>query len=278
MAHRDPRGRGSVGAGIVLELGARADASFTPGPRSQVRVESGDPGPWPISLEVASRLAPDRPGTLTVRLSHELPVGQGFGMSAAGALATALAVGSLAGRPRSQSIAVAHLADLFGGGGLGGVAAILGGGLEIRTRPGVPPLGRVMHRPFRPPLLVGVVGAPIPSPSILRDPTALRRIVDASKGWDRLTRSPTLKRFLGVSERFTDRVGLSTPLVERAVSALRDRDAWACQAMFGQSFFARPRSTEAREQCIDWLARHGVRAVEVRAARFGARLQRPSVG
>jgi len=155
VTHRDPRGRGSVGAGIVLELGAWAEARFSPGPRSRIRVVADGRGPWPISEDVARRMTPEEPGTLTVRLTHELPVGQGFGMSAAGALATALAVGALSARPTAHAVEVAHLADLFGGGGLGGVAAILGGGLEVRTRAGVPPLGRVIHRPFRPALLLG---------------------------------------------------------------------------------------------------------------------------
>ena len=95
----DPRGRGSVGAGVVLELGAWAEACFTPGPARRVRLTGDGPGPWPISEDVARRLASRLSGTVTVRLAHELPVGQGFGMSAAGALATALAVGTLAGVP-----------------------------------------------------------------------------------------------------------------------------------------------------------------------------------
>ncbi|MGP8108484.1 MAG: hypothetical protein ACLQL8_05230 [Thermoplasmata archaeon] len=271
---RDPRGRGSVGAGIVLELGAWAEARFSPGPRSRIRVVGEGRRPWPISEDVARRMAPQGPGTLTVRLAHELPVGQGFGMSAAGALATALAVGALSGRPRAHAVRVAHLADLFGGGGLGGVAAILGGGLEVRTRAGVPPRGHVVHRPFRPALLVGVVGRPIPSPSVLRDPAALRRITRAASGWEELARHLSPERLFRLSERFTDLAGLASPAVARTVTALRDRDASACQAMFGQSFFALPRSPEARAACLEWLHREGLRAVEMHASATGARLGR----
>jgi len=272
MTRRDPRGRGSVGAGIVLELGAFAEARFVPGRRTALRVLGDGPGPWPISEDVARRLAPRRPGRLTVRLMHELPVGQGFGMSAAGALATALAVQALAGGSRSRAVEVAHLADLFGGGGLGGVAAILGGGLEVRTRAGVPPLGRVAHRVFEPRLFVGVVGGPIPSPSVLGDPRALRRIAAASHGWER-TMDGDPEVFLGLSERFTDRAGLASPAVRSVVRALRRRGAWAAQAMFGESFFAVPRSDSARVNSLEWLRAEGIRAVEIHAARTGARIQ-----
>ena len=270
-AHRDPRARGSVGAGVILELGAWAEARFLPGPRSHVRVVGNGGGPWPISLDVARRLAPPTPGTLTVNVTHELPVGQGFGMSAAGALATGLAVGALSGRPRARSISVAHLADFFGGGGLGGVPAILGGGLEIRLRPGIPPFGEVLHRAFSRDLLIGVVGPPIPSPSVLGDRTSLERITVASQGWETLGRSPSVERFFRLSERFTDRAGLASPAVERAVTELRRRGAWASQAMFGESFFALPRSSQARSDCLEWLERREIRAVEVRASPRGAR-------
>lgn len=273
-AYRDPRARGSVGAGVVLELGAWAEVRFSPGARSRVRVEAGDPGSWPISEDVARRLAPRTPGTLTVRLSHDLPVGQGFGMSAAGALATALAVGFVSGRPRARAIEVAHLAELFGGGGLGGVAAILGGGLEVRTRPGIPPFGKVAHFEFPPALIVGVVGRPIPSPSMLRDPRALRAIAEAARGFERFALRPSASAFLRLSERFTDRVGLASSDVTRVVSELRRRGASACQAMFGESFFAVPRSDSVRAACLAWLEREGFRAVEIRAARAGAHLVR----
>jgi len=273
VTSRDPRGRGSVGAGVVLELGVWAEATHVPGARSSLRVVGEGPGPWSISEEVARRMSHGLSGRVTVRLMHQLPVGQGFGTSAAGALATALAVGRLAGRPRADAIEVAHLADLFGGGGLGGVSAILGGGLEVRERPGIPPAGRVLHRPFRSALLVGVVGRPIPSPSVLGNPTALRRIVRASRGWEGLVGDPSQDRFFRLSERFTDRAGLSSSAVARAVRALRRRGAWAAQAMFGESFFASPRSLLAREKCLEWLRAEGIPTVEIRAAAGGARLQ-----
>ena len=275
---RDPRGRGSVGAGVVLELGVVAEATLSPGPELRVRVAADGTTPLPISEEVARRMARGLRGTVSVHLRHELPIGQGFGMSAAGSLATALAVGELSHRPRAARVQTAHLSDLFGGGGLGGVAAILGGGLEVRTRAGVPPWGRVEHRAFGPALLVGVVGRPIPSPSVLGSPESLRRILEASEGWERLGRSPTPSEFFRHCERFTDRAGLATPAIERAVSFLRRRDAWACQAMFGQSFFALPRSAIARSRCLEWLRAEGVRAVEIRAASSGAHLLAPRAG
>jgi pantoate kinase len=270
---RDPRGRGSVGAGIVLGLGVFADARFRPGGPTRVRVTSDLAQPLPISAEVARRLAAGRPGTLSVRLAHQLPVGQGFGTSAAGATATALAVARALGRPRRRAQEVAHLADLFGEGGLGGVAAILdGGGIETRRRPGIPPWGETIHRAWREPVLIGIVGGPLPSPEILRSPVWRRRIERAAPPTLRRLGSEDAEGFFAASEAFTDRLGLASPGLLRVIRGLRRRGVACAQAMFGRAFFARSPDGPRRDSAIRWLLEARVRAVEVRPARQGASL------
>jgi pantoate kinase len=271
---RDPRARGSLGAGIVLELGVHATATYRPsGPRT-LRVVSDIDRRLPISEDVARRLFLPRNGTLIVELRHELPIGQGFGLSAAGAAATGLAVGRLFGVSRTDALVTAHLADLFGAGGLGGVASISGGGgLELRRRPGVPPWGRVDHRPLPGGVILGVVGGPIPSPTVLRSPRALARIERAADGLDALFADPSVPRFFAESERFTDRVGLAPPAVRTVLRALRRRGVRTAQAMFGRTFFARPRGPAARTAALRWLRAAEIPAVELRAARDGARVR-----
>ncbi len=270
---RDPRARGSKGAGIVLELGVLATAEFQPGPQHRIQVTSDLRLPIPITEDVARRLRPQRAGTLRVHLTHQLPVGQGFGMSAAGATATALAVGALSDRSRSERIEVAHLADLFGRGGLGGVASIEGGGgLEFRTRGGIPPWGRTVHRPLTGTVVVGIVGGTLPSPKLLRSRRFLTRVTTASDGLDELLRRPGESRFFDLSERFTDRLGLAPPTLNRVLRGLRRRGAWAAQAMFGRSFFARPTNAARRREVLDWLETAGIRAVELAPAARGARV------
>ena len=275
MSHaRDPRGRGSVGAGLVLELGVRATATFHPGGPRRLRVSSELDEPLTISYEVAHRLLGDRRGRLHVTLSHQLPVGQGFGTSAAGAVATALAVAQVLGRPRRRAIEVAHLADLFGGGGLGGVAAILGGGLEVRLRPGIPPFGEITHRTFGGTIWVGVVGGPIPSPQVLGDARVLARIDAAARACLPEDRDLRPSTFFALSERFTDRTRIASPRLRDVLRGLRRRGAWAFQAMFGQSFVARPRSVASAREIAGWLVRSEARAVEIGSSRQGARVLR----
>ncbi|EQD31594.1 pantothenate kinase [mine drainage metagenome] len=268
---RDPRARGSRGAGVVLELGVVAAVAWRPGAARRLRILDGGREEFPISTDVARRLVGNRRGSLTVRLHHELPIGQGFGMSAAGAAATALAVSAALGRPRVRAIEIAHLGDLFGGGGLGGVAAILGGGLEFRRTPGIPPFGNSLRMPWSPSVFVGVVGHPLPSPPRLRNARFLQRARTSARGLDALLEHPDPVRFFLASERFTDQMGVASVRLRRILRELRADGAWAFQAMFGESFLAAPRSLVARERVIRSLRARGIRAVEVRVPTLGAR-------
>jgi pantoate kinase len=196
-------------------------------------------------------------------------------MSAAGAAATALAVAGLSAKSRSEAMEVAHLSDLFGGGGLGGVAAIAGGGgLEFRIEGGMPPRGHILHRPLVGAVLVGVVGGALPSPALLRDPRFLERVAEASEGLEGVLARPGPRRFFELSEQFTDRMALAPSPLLRVLRALRQRGAWAAQAMFGQSFFARPRDAPHRREVLQWLERAGIPVVELSASRTGARAAR----
>jgi pantoate kinase len=272
LGARDPRGRGSIGAGLVLDLGVTAEARWSPGGRTSISVRSPDLAPLPISEEVARRLGAALGGRLEVRLSHQLPIGQGFGSSAAGALATGLAVARVADLPRAHAIEVAHLAELFGGGGLGGVASILGGGLEQRTAPGIPPFGRIVHRPVRGDLFIGALGRAIPSPELLSDPRTLGRIRRAAdEAVPRRLRAPTLGEFLDGSERFTDALQLGGPSLQRTIHELRGTGARVAQAMFGRSFFAVAPTPRDRGSLIRVLERRGLRSLEIPIAGSGAR-------
>ncbi len=272
---QDPRARGSVGAGIVLSLGATATARYRPGGARRVVVTGETPGELPISTDVADRLLARRRGELSVSIVHDLPIGQGLGMSAAGALATALAVAQLVGVPRERAIEVAHLADLFGGGGLGGVAAILGGGLEVRSVPGIPPWGSVRHRAFKGPIFVVIAGPPIPTREALADPGFLARAEASAHGpLVALRRRADPERFFTAAEAFTDAIGLARPELLRAIAELRGARAWVAQAMFGNCLFALPESPGGRDRLIELLEARRWPAIELAASPWGPGLRR----
>jgi pantoate kinase len=269
---RDPRARGSVGAGLVLEAGVVAAVHWNPGGPRRFQLSGNGSATFPISREVVNRLWSVREGSLSVRLHHDLPIGQGFGMSAAGALATALGVAAVLSVPRSRAIQIAHLADLYGGGGLGGVAAILGGGLEVRRRPGVPPYGTVVHRLLSKSIFVGVMGDPLPSPRLLRSDRFLSRLRSAAApSLDRVLRNPRWSVFWEESERFTDRLRIFPPPLGRLIHALRNSGCPCAQAMFGRAFFAAPNNEATRRSLLRVTRQRSVEVRSIPLARFGAR-------
>jgi pantoate kinase len=218
----------------------------------------------PISLDAAVRTKGERRGRLSIRLMHELPVGQGFGMSAAGALATARAAAAAIGSGTRPPSEIAHLADLSGHGGLGGVAAIGGGGLEIRQRAGVPPWGKVRRIRFPYRVFVATVGRPMPSSALLGDSEFLARVeAAAAEGLATLRKRSTADTFLEAAETFTDRLELGPASLTRRIPVLRRSGARVAQAMFGRALFAVPPDARTRDRLLRALVRERLSAVEV---------------
>ena len=77
-----------------------------------------------------------------IAVRNKLPSSQGFGMSAAGAIAAAAAFQRALGLPHEESLrrslAIAHLVERGNSTGLGDVTALAAGGVERRLIPGSP--------------------------------------------------------------------------------------------------------------------------------------------
>ena len=75
-----------------------------------------------------------------VLMTCELPLSQGFGMSAAGLLACALALGEIHGvEDIGPLVRLAHRIERQHSAGLGDVLGLWAGGVALRTNPGAPP-------------------------------------------------------------------------------------------------------------------------------------------
>lgn len=257
----DPLARGSVGAGVVLDLGARARAQVWPAPPGQARIELLERS-RPVRLPITERALSLLPGVsgqiVRVDLVHELPVAQGLSMSAAGAVASALATGTALGLPPTEAFAAAHRAELELHGGLGGVAAIMdGGGVEVRRSPGLPPHGKVERTPLRIGFFLGTTGAPLPSPPLLSDPAFLHRVASAAEHWIGSLGPPPVdwRTVLEVFERFTDELGLAPPVLRSVIQDLRAQRCRAAQAMLGNTLIVWAPDEEAEADLLSLLRR-----------------------
>ncbi|MEA3203901.1 MAG: pantoate kinase [Thermoplasmata archaeon] len=230
--------KGSRGAGWSLARGARASA--TNGAATQVRVQ-GQSAPAPVTRDALRRLLPGR--HLHVDLRLDLPVGQGFGMSAAGTLAACLAAAALADLDPEEALRATHEAEVTAGTGLGDAVGSWFGSGELRSRPGCPPDGWAMR--IEPPadteFLLCVAGPGIPTPAIIRDAAWKQRTrALADPAVDRILaagRPEAWGRILAESTAFTLALGLLPEALRQAGAALPEDVAWG-QCMLGTSLWA----------------------------------------
>ena len=136
--------QGSRGAGISLDRGVIIEVQGQPGNGKITTIEGDAPGSelHHLVLDELKHLEPlFGENDWTLRHEGELPASQGFGLSAAGAIACALALQRALGvdeqLARSQAIHVAHRVERRLSGGLGDVAALHAGGIELRLNQGV---------------------------------------------------------------------------------------------------------------------------------------------
>jgi len=237
--HRNILRKGSRGAGLCLSRGVRSEVEATPARRPGVEVHTVPRVPAPLVVELAVRaLLGNRRYHVRVDSRIELPVGQGFGMSAAGALSAALATASCLRKRRAEAYYAAHSAEILSMGGLGDVAALSRGGVTMRTRAGVPPFGRVERIPGEGEVVLCCVGRPLRTKTVLQDPALVARLSrEGAAALESLQRRPTLRRLMAISREFAERSGLLTKPVEVALQ-VADRFGAASVAMLGHSVFA----------------------------------------
>lgn len=235
----DPLSTGSRGAGICISLGAttevhveRADA-----PSLSVNI-NGVERDAPVTQRAVELIAEDEPLSISVTTSLDLPEGQGFGMSAAGALSTGIALCDVLEFDRQKAFEAAHLAEVGLGGGLGDVSALRIGGVAVRDRAGLPPVGNVTRIEGVPDITLAVVGRPLSTASVLRDADAVSRInAHGARRVDDLLENPSVGHMMLLSQSFA----VDTRLVSREVLAAIDAvkpPGIASMSMLGNSVFA----------------------------------------
>lgn len=158
--------KGSRGAGWSIDKGAWAEVQETD---ETVFLVNGHPDDAPVTKYALDLLCPGRPLAVDIRL--DLPVGQGFGMSASGTLAACLAAANLHGIEPEKALEAAHQAEVWSGTGLGDAVASWFGGGELRLKPGCPPHGWAMQIavPQGTQFLYCVLGDAIPTSQIILD-------------------------------------------------------------------------------------------------------------
>ena len=221
---------GSEGVGIRLSLGSVVHVDERTDDRICVTMD-GRSSDARVTVRTAELLAGGRGFDITVE--NQLPVSQGFGMSAAGAIATGLCICRIIGKKECEAYRAAHTADIREMGGMGDVSALAAKGpISIRLKAGLPPDGDVTSESCKRKLTLIVADGRMETKNVLSNEEAIGRISSAG---DIAMRSYLFdRRLFRASRYFSVSAGLESEEVRRMLSDLGGN---AAMCMLGNSIF-----------------------------------------
>jgi len=191
---------------------------------------------------VAETLLEHVSGEYNVVVKHkvEIPIGAGFGSSAAGALGTALALSKALGLnfTYNQLGKIAHVSEIMSRTGLGTVGPLLFGGCGLTIQPGAPGYAILDRIPVSPDhrLVVGTF-RPYPTRELLS--SQQKREIINEKGQKTLTRildNPSLENFMAECKKFALETGFATERTQKLMEYSEKAGAiGAAQNMLGEA-------------------------------------------
>lgn len=226
---------GSRGVGIKLSKGT----SVTLEERSDGRIRTvmdGEESECAITRMAIRSIDPDSGYDVTIE--NGLPVGQGFGMSASGAIAAALCACEFTGKDHQNAFTAAHVAEIKGGGGLGDVSGIMGHShVPVRAVAGLPPFGKVINSGLKMDVTAAILGGPLNTGDTLADEEVAKKLQElGSASVNAFIEDPTEQNLFSLSKKFSASLGLETPAMTEALKKLREKgNAGMC--MLGHSIF-----------------------------------------
>jgi pantoate kinase len=237
-----PEATGSRGAGVCVSLGARVTVDVSPSDVTNIVPMEGSRLSPVMAAALGEYLERSTDAvSIRVGLDLELPVGQGFGMSGAMTFAALVATEAelgLVGGDVDALLAHAHAAEVTFRTGLGDVVAQARGGIDVRWRPGLPPIGKVSNTHEEAALLLAWGRNPLHTRSVLTDSQA-RNLLERSclPLLESLLDEPDLDWLLEAGRGFTEEAGLISDEVETMMDVCSAHGR-ASQVMLGNSVFA----------------------------------------
>ncbi len=230
---------GSRGAGINVLLGAMTEVKIESSNSQNFEIIINDKkSSAPVTRLALKYLIRDKPVNVVVKTKLELPEGQGFGMSAASALSTTLAIAKITDISNADALKAAHSAEVNLRTGLGDVLACSFGGIEIRREAGLPPWGIIEHIPGDYELVLCVVGEKLDTKKILSDPVKVKDVVFHGRYCTKkLLDAPSIENLFTLSQAFTNKTKLANKRVLEAIN-VANQFGMASMCMLGNSIFA----------------------------------------
>jgi pantoate kinase len=180
---------------------------------------------------------------VVVKHKVEVPIGAGFGSSAAGALTTALASSKALGLnlTYNQIGRLAHVAEVKCKTGLGTVGPLMLGGCILTIEPGAPGIAIIDRIPISTDYVIvaGVFG-PIPTKEVLASPEKRLAVNKwGKKTLEKILSAPSLDNFLACCCDFAEKTGFMTERVRTLIRLAEGAGAiGAAQNMVGEAVHA----------------------------------------
>jgi len=249
--HPEPLLSGSRGAGVTLDDGVLTRVSVEEGEgKFKIFVNGKAQAEERFITQIIMDLLEERclpqsnTAHLDIKIDHELkvPIGAGFGVSAAFALGASLGLSRALGMPLTfnQASEVAHLAELQLGSGLGDVMGEVHGGIVLRLKEGPPGRGKADRILAEDQLyVISRTLGEIDTSDIINNPQHKHRINQAgSKLLQLLLKNPTSLKFIRLSRRFAEETQLMDVELKEIVEIMDEESLGASMAMLGRTAFA----------------------------------------
>ena len=251
----EPERVGARGGGFVISKGVYTQVEVSDADNSTIEILiNGKPAPEAeTSRKVAETLLNGAGTTQSVTIKHivEIPIGAGFGASAAGALGTALSLSETLGLKLTynQIGRVAHVAEVRCKTGLGTVGPIMLGGCILSVEPGGPGIGIVDRIPIARDysIVTGTFG-PTATKQVLSSPEKRREVnLWGKRTLDLILEEPSLENFLRRSLEFAEKTGFATNQTKKLVRLAESSGAvGVAQNMVGEAVHAIARQENSK--------------------------------
>ena len=250
----DPERVGARGGGFVIQKGVHTHVKVLEAKVNSVEIFiNGKSAPEAAtSRAVSEALLAKTKNSWAVTILHkvEVPIGAGFGSSAAGALGVALALSEALGLKLTcnQLGRIAHVAEVKCKTGLGTVGPIMLGGCILTVEPGAPGIGTIDRLPLSSAYSV-VTGTfdSVSTKQVLSSPEKRENV----NRWGRKTLEaimdePSVENFLARCLDFAEKTGFMTSRTKKLVKLAEKAGAvGSAQNMVGEAVHALARKQNA---------------------------------